>query len=423
MEEENIQHTNSEMPEVPDFIKTPIAVKRAMGEKHTIRVDDILAVGKSERQEEVEVASKPDPREIVLNDMQIQKVMLAWQSGVRKLKELTTVAFGGSFDGRTFEGKAVKRLMITKGLDPESSAPKYERLANVDLLTDGQKQKIGELYNEHTPLEIAQELFGSTELTNFSVETRTVKEFIKTLPNNYLDNNTDLFESGYRPPVREIETIGKVKKYVQGSRLDKDKLTQKQRTELRALQGFMNNMRFIRTIDSFDNQADKDLFEERMVNYTHDKPDLPPEEVDAYINLCSDIVALNHNTAEINKVRNMMLGTDENDEGDKRIAMALVESLNSLQAERNDNLKRQTSLRESLTGKRSERMKNKMSNNQSVHNLVEAWKNEDTRKEIIAYAELEKGLVDKEISRFADMDAVRGLIMGITREEILNLEP
>ncbi len=72
---------------------------------------------------------------------------------------------------------------------------------------------------------------------------------------------------------------------------------------------------------------------------------------------------------------------------------------------------------DNLHGKRSKRNEERMNANASILNLVDAWKQEEHRAELLALAELEKLADSQEADRLMDMDGVMALISGISKEE------
>ena len=100
--------------------------------------------------------------------------------------------------------------------------------------------------------------------------------------------------------------------------------------------------------------------------------------------------------------------------------MALVESISSAQTEYNQCVNRQQKLLESLKEKRSDRLKKQIADNASILNLVEMWKEEESRKKMIQLAEMRKEAVKSEIKNLGTMDEVKARIMGISEDEVLN---
>ena len=75
---------------------------------------------------------------------------------------------------------------------------------------------------------------------------------------------------------------------------------------------------------------------------------------------------------------------------------------------------------ESLKEKRSDRLKKQIADNASILNLVEMWKEEESRKKMIQLAEMRKEAVKDEITKLGTMDEVKARIMGISEDEVLN---
>jgi len=73
-----------------------------------------------------------------------------------------------------------------------------------------------------------------------------------------------------------------------------------------------------------------------------------------------------------------------------------------------------------LKGKRSERLANQVKDNASILNLVQMWKDEETRKEMIKMADMRREVLKGEIGRLSSMDDVKARIFGLTEEEVLD---
>lgn len=100
--------------------------------------------------------------------------------------------------------------------------------------------------------------------------------------------------------------------------------------------------------------------------------------------------------------------------------MSLVEAINTAQNEYHQSVNRQQKLLESLKEKRSDRLKNQLKENASILNLVELWKDEESRVKMIKLAELRKKAVKDEVEKLSNMDEIKARIMGISEDEILN---
>ena len=115
---------------------------------------------------------------------------------------------------------------------------------------------------------------------------------------------------------------------------------------------------------------------------------------------------------------NRLLDDVSDDTDGRRISMALVESINTAQTEYNQSVTRQQKLLNDLKEKRSDKLKKQISENASILNLVEMWKEEESRNKMIKLAMLRKEAVREEQKKLGTMDEVKAKILGLTEEEL-----
>lgn len=334
------------------------------------------------------------------------------------LAELVKLAFGrDDLDGRSKEGKAVKQFLASRQIKPKKSH-EYEAKGLIDLTND-QKEYISNNCNTMTGIEMAKIIFKNESLTNLSQETRSVLEYMKVIPTNIKFNNTENEEAAsgdYKPPRSEERMVAKINKYVLDG-IDKNKLTHKHKKEINSLIGYMNTHRFIHQTNIYDNEGDRELFESSFVRYTYDKGDLSQEEVDQYIVLCTEVVISSNIQQTINVLQNQIeLSMQE----DGKIPMALVEASSTARKEYNDCVNRQQKLNNDLKVKRSDKLSKQVKETASVINLVQMWKEEESRAKLLKMADMRKQTIEKEIDRLSTMDEVKCKILGISKDEILN---
>jgi len=357
----------------------------------------------------------------ILTEAQQLKLLTEWNNrpdNPPSLVELVRVAFDrDDLDGRSKEGKAVKEFLASRQIKPRKSH-EYQAKGLIDLSLE-QKEYIGNNCSTMTGIEIAKILFKNEELTNLSQETRSVLEYIKTLPTNIKYNNQEnenLSTDEYRPPKSEDRMIAKINRYIMDG-VDKNKLTHKHKKDISSLIGYMNTFRFIHQINLYNDERDRELFESSFVRYTYDKSDLTQEEVDQYIVLSTEVVISSNIQQTINALQNQI---DISMEADGKIPMALVEASNTARKEYNDCVNRQQKLLNDLKVKRSERLSKQVKETASIINLVQMWKEEESRAKLLRMAEMRKQVVEKEIDRLTTMDELKCKILGISKDEILN---
>ena len=210
--------------------------------------------------------------------------------------------------------------------------------------------------------------------------------------------------------------MGRINKYI-AEPYNKDKLTNIQKKEIHAALGYIGTYRFIHQVNRYGVQGDRDLFESTFIRYIYDKPDLAQEEVDQFILLSAEVVIASNIQDRVERLNRLLDDVSDDTDG-RRISMALVESINTAQTEYNQSVTRQQKLLNDLKEKRSDKLKKQISENASILNLVEMWKEEESRNKMIKLAMLRKEAVREEQKKLGTMDEVKAKILGLTEEEL-----
>ena len=360
--------------------------------------------------------------EVILSGEQEKIIIDEWNSRPDDPPSLLTLikeAFPGrNLDGRSKEGRAVKKFLATRKLKARGQH-EYKPKQKIEL-TDEQKEYIDNNITYMNPKEIAVTIFEDPTITQTHQETRTVVEYVNSLgpSQETFQDNSEIPMSDYKPPGTFDKTIYRINKYVLHG-IDKEKLTPKQKRDVPALIGYLHVYRFIHQINTYQSTIDRELFESSFVRYTYDKCDLTQEEVDEYIVLAAEVVIASNIQRRINHLSDLMDGAADDTEG-RRISMGLVSAINDAQTEYNQCVNRQQKLLSDLKEKRSDRLKKEIKNNASITNLVQMWKEEESRKKLIKLAEMRKVMVKDEIEKLSSIDEVKARIMGISEDEVLN---
>ena len=358
---------------------------------------------------------------IELSEEQKERVLKEWEdkeNSPPSLLELIRIAYPDQphLDGRSKEGKAVKAFLATREIKPLASHQYQPKKTD---LTEEHKEFINNNFGMMSSVEMARVIFGNNELTNLNQESRAVDEYVKTLnPAAAFQPQSEIPQEDYKPPKTIPAAITKINHYVLEG-VDKTKLTPRNKKDINALIGYLHTYRFLHHMNTYENQTDRELYESSFIRYTWDKNDLTQEEVDQYIVMSGEVVIASNIQRRVERLQQHLDASAEDTEG-RRIAMALVESISTAQTEYNQCVNRQQKLLESLKEKRSDRLKKQISNNASILNLVEMWKEEESRKKMIQLAEMRKEAVKDEITKLGTMDEVKARIMGISEDEVLN---
>ena len=359
-------------------------------------------------------------QDIILTKDQKATLIEEWNSRPKNppsLLELINLVFPDrKVDGRSKEGKAVKAFLAEQSIKARA-AQEYQH--KEIRLSDEQKEFIDNNYKMMTFVEIARVIFANEKITNLNKEAKVVESYIKEIdPSHDSSEEINVTHDEYKPPSTFSLALTKINKYI-FDKWDKDKLIAKEKKNVEALLGYMNTYRFIHQINSYSDPATRELFESSFVRYTCDKNDLTQEEVDQYIVLSSEVVIASNIQHRVEHLQNL-LDDAANDTDGRRIAMSLVEAINTAQNEYHQSVNRQQKLLESLKEKRSDRLKNQLKENASILNLVEMWKSEESRAKMIKLAEMRKEAVAEEVEKLSTMDELKARIMGISESEVLN---
>lgn len=340
------------------------------------------------------------------------------------LKEMVQIAFPDVEekyqDGRSKYGKCLKGFLASRDI---KAKPSHEYVGRTDVsLTEEMGEFIVNNGHAMTDQDIARIIFNDHTLTNLHKETRLVTEFRRDNNINQTlflpaDANPVPLEE-YKPPRTMSMMVTRINKYVLNG-IDKDKITSSQRREIEALIAYLHTYRFLHHIRNFDSQIDRDLYESSFVRYTYDKADLTQEEVDQYIVLSSEVVIASNIQRRVEHLQNL-LDDAANDTDGRRISMSLVEAIGKAQNDYHQSVGRQNKLLNDLKEKRSDRLKNQIKENASIINLVQMWKEEESREKLIKLAELRKQVVREEIQKLSSMEEVKARILGISEDEVLN---
>lgn len=350
----------------------------------------------------------------ILSDDEKRKAVEAWNSGTSDLKALIVAACGPGFDGRSKKGMAVKKYLADQNLKARPAHVYLKKTSSV-VLSESNKEFIANNASAMKPLEITRLLFDDGMLTPLSSEFRVVKEYYDSLDQKLKALTEDENVKDYNPPKTEQQALSRINRYVFEA-IDPEKMTPRHRECIQKLIRFMHTHRYLFEMRNLPLISERELFESSFVRFVHDKPDLTEEEIDLYLNECSDIVAYQRMQKEL------VLLTDacrEAMESDQKVPMALVEAIGKLRGNMDDNFKRQKATLNDLNGKRASRLDKINANSESVLKLVEAFRSEQSRNLINQMAEIRKEELKNEVKRLESIDDLKFQLWGLSREEAM----
>lgn len=350
------------------------------------------------------------------------------------LSEIASCAFDNAeIDSRSREGRMVKQFLVNNKLEYKNrSVFQRERVT----LTDEHKEFIKNNYKTQHYVEIAKILFKNDNLTPVTLECRAVNSHIVELQKadpEYFEQNTFVPPGEtpatadpaapvglYYPPRRTDQTVYRINKYLNLG-WDASNLKVNQQKQVDMLQRYLNIYSLSHQINTYKTLNDRNLFEDAFIRYTYDKEDLSQEEMDQFIVLCTEHVTASSILAQVEDLRDMLRNSSaEMDQGGRNIKMTLTEAITSLQTEYNQCRTRQNKLYKSLVDDRAQRVKMRKEENATILNLVKAWKDQERREGMIMLAEAQKENLKDEAKRLSSMDELKGIIRGISEDEMVN---
>lgn len=362
----------------------------------------------------------PPVLNVELNAAQEKQLLDLWNATPNNppsLKQLAQAIFGADLDGRSLEGKAIKKALSKNNLkarttgDPDRSGIE---------LSEGHKAYIATNNKTMSTLEMAKVLFNNPHLTALHAECRAVQAYRTSLtpvPIFSPYREATVPTEPYSPPNTILEAMERVNHYINMT-YDKEKLTQTHKKHLSMLISYLHTYRFMAQMNNYVSESNRTLAEDAFIRATFDKPDLAQEEIDQYIEYANQVVnGFNVQRRSEQLMQQLEDITVSNDESNK-VSMSLVGAIEKASTEYHQCLGRQQKLLDDLKEKRSKRIEKQVKETASVLNLVQMWREEESRAELMAHAEKEQRLVGEEVERLSSLADIKARILGLTKDEI-----
>lgn len=352
------------------------------------------------------------------------KILKSWNdrpTNPPSLGELSKECFGVELDCRSRPVKLIKEFLASRQIKAKPTNT-GEKVVSVPL-TEEEKEFISNHCKIMNSTEIGRELTGNKNFQRLSIKGRQIEEYIESLPENLKNKDIEVLSGEYKPPKTPMQAGARVNRYIldciKPSDIEKDT---KLRNNLTSLVKYCHNGRFQMILNSYTKNIYKEIFEGAYVRYLWDKgEEVLEEELDLYINLCSNLVQLQKMDEEYNNLLSMQqISYDNIDEGKKiSVSMSIVESLDSLRKQIKETEKQQRDLVSALQGRRSERVENKIKSNSSLVQLLDFWKSYDNRQLMIRLAEARRNNKKEEMKRIESISDLKLELYGVDPTEIL----
>tara|TARA_R100000734_G_C3315794_1_gene107965 strand:- start:445 stop:1494 length:1050 start_codon:yes stop_codon:yes gene_type:complete len=332
---------------------------------------------------------------------------------ITSLIDLTRQCFeDDKLDGRSKEGRAVRKFLVENSINFRTTAT--SRTEDIEL-TQQQKDFILEQAESGlSSLEIAKIIFPEKNVKSLSNEQRTVLAFIREVNPDIIPSQDGAALSSYISPKSPSRIIKKINDAT-GLNLDDTKLNRQKQVCVERLGINLSNSRFLKIINNYLNQEDRNLFEHEFIRLTWDKPDLTADEINLYLNVCKEVINLEVVSSHLNKLNDMFDIADDQTE----MSVRLAEIIKAKSGEYHQCESRIENLTKKLQGDRAERMKKNQKENASFLSIVQLFQEEEERKTMVRIAEMQKQSIKKEAERLEGMAEWKARVLGISQEDVI----
>lgn len=352
-------------------------------------------------------------KDIELTEKQKEYILANWDK-MDFMTLVKNVFKNEELDGRSLEGRAIKAFLITRKLRVKTSAhPKVPEY----ILSEEEQSYIVANASTMRPIEIARVLFKNQNIAPLSREVRAINKYL-----NELDNPPARFEKDdmpdedvYVPPYQISAVVNKVNKHTQQN-IDFRTMSMAMRKSMESLRGFLQSPRFCQMINSYTTKTSREIFESEFVRGTWDKPDLTPDELNLYVNLCSSYVLMITINRQLDMLNEKYEAVMRDEDG--KITQALAEMIKVKTDELNKCDKRQQDLVTTLNGKRAERKAKQKTDGMSIARLIAWWQEEENRIKAIQMAEKRMENVEADISLIESMSSLKAAVFGLSKNEL-----
>lgn len=353
-----------------------------------------------------------------------QKMLDLWNSrpsNPPSLKELTVHLFREGLDGRSQEAQAIKRALARHSFKAKTTT-EYDKKSDKIEISLAHKQYIENYAATMTSVEMARVIFANPKLSNLDAETRAVNNYLKSLTARSVYNSAqmnDVPSGDYEPPRTMEETHKRINQYIEYVP-DRSTMNAGQKKCVEQLMKYLGIFRFVAQMNNYETNNDRKLCEDAFIRSTHDKPDLLQEEIDQYIEYANQVVQGSNIQKRSLKMQTTLETITGNDPDTMKVSMGLVEAIGKASTEYTACKKREQDLLDSLKQKRSARLAKQLNENASILNLVQAWKEEETRVEMLRHAKKEQEMIANEVDRLSSLPDFKARILGLNKEGIRN---
>lgn len=358
-----------------------------------------------------------DAGNYILSDEEKKEILDNWNAGILSLPKLIRAVWkNDKLDGRSFQGRALKRFLASRDKAPIPSHV-YIKKTEVQQLSEEDKAFIREHAKEFKARKISQLRWGENVGLG-DVRVRLCKEYYESLPPEMRSEDYNQTTKDYTPPKTPTQVLARLKNY-RICDWEDGKMSVFQKECVKKLIEFSNIPRFESDMSTITNQKERDLVEAEFFRHVYDKPDLTSEDLSTYISACFCTLDIKRLRAEEVKIA-QQIEESVDDDGKPKFNQAFVDYASSIRSEISNKTSKLEATFKSLNGDRSNRLKNKGNNTITLASFVELLKEKDKRDKVMALIKRDEEKLKEEMAELASMEALKFEMWGANPRELLH---
>lgn len=303
-----------------------------------------------------------------------------------------------------------------------------------EVLTEADKKFIIENYSKMSVLQMAMRLNIKTEGRKCPI----ISDFIKSAglapaptqesiavdvkpPETSFEKTVEAIieqptidDSGPDVPYENI-TVDEFANILRGYSLPiHNPISEKERRDIIFLLKQMESTRYLLTYKTYKKKEYKNLFKEEFIRHMFGKGDMPQEEVNDFIDMCSQLVYqhdLKCKILELEKLKEKQDISTQHRIGADAVIVQMNDKLDL-------SVKRVGEIKKQLGATREQRLKDSRPVGLTVIALIEAVQNEEKRASLLKMQENKDEKLIEVFAKLDELESNKALIMGISLEEL-----
>jgi hypothetical protein len=351
---------------------------------------------------------------VILTEDQKKAITIAWRESPKDnppaIMDLVNLCFPDKgLDGRSLEAKAIKEFIVSFG--GTYSTREHRRIGPYELSV-AEKALIQDNIGMRA-LDLAKMLFPHIpNMSQLSRECIAIRKFVESLTVKPQNLEIDYDKGAFTPPENYSSCLKLINKYNYDVLSIAD-ISENQKQGVYALVRYLHSPRFLKTISTFKDEENRNLFLSEFIRTTYDKPDLSVDELNLYISLCS-LYPLEHMALSEREALSQKLAEEmESEKG--RISEATVKAIEAKNKEYKEIQDNQQRLIKELNGSRSKRLDSHAKAHTSVLSLIAYWREEKKRQKMLAFADVKKKALKSSVEELLTFDSIKAEIFGAVR--------